>query len=139
MKNILTVCLGNICRSPYAAIVLQYGGGPAVDACSAGLRDKWAGRPAHEEMLELAAARGFDLTGHRATQVTTELMEWADVVLAMDHKVLDELRSQADPTVFGKMALYLDDQDVPDPYGGTKDGFAHAADLIEQGAHRHLP
>jgi len=139
VKNILTVCLGNICRSPYAASVLQRRGGSAVDARSAGLRDKWAGRPAHGEMLELAAARGFDLTGHRAMQVTTELMEWADVVLAMDHKILDELRSQADPTIFGKITLHLDDQDVPDPYGGTKGDFAHAADLIQQGAHRHLP
>ncbi|AZP14736.1 low molecular weight phosphotyrosine protein phosphatase [Streptomyces aquilus] len=139
MRNILTVCLGNICRSPYAASVLQHRGSWAVDARSAGLSDKWTGQPAHEEMLELAAARGFDLAGHRATQVTPELLEWADVVLAMDYKVLDELRRQADPTVFGKITFYLDDQDVPDPYDGTTDDFARAADLIQQGAHRHLP
>jgi hypothetical protein len=44
------------------------------------------------------------------------------------------------PATFSKIALYLDHQDVPDPYDDTTDGFAQAADLIQQGAaHRHLP
>lgn len=139
-RRILTVCLGNICRSPYAASVLQHHGGRDVEVRSAGLRDKWAGLPAHDEMLAIAVARGFDLTGHRATQVTPELIEWADAVVAMDRRVLDELRGRASAVSATKLALYLGNgQDVPDPYGGEEPDFTACADLIEEGAHRHVP
>ncbi|MEU2432473.1 MULTISPECIES: low molecular weight protein-tyrosine-phosphatase [unclassified Streptomyces] len=137
--RILTVCLGNICRSPYAASVLAYHGGATVEVRSAGLRDKWAGMPAHERMLELAAARGFDLTAHRAMRVTLELVGWADVVLAMDRAVLTELGGQADDTTIHKFALYLGDRDVPDPYGGDSAAFTACADVIEAAVNQHLP
>lgn len=136
--HILIVCLGNICRSPYAASVLTHHAGPPVEVRSAGLRDKWSGMPAHERMLELAAARGFELTTHRAVQVTADLMQWADVILAMDRAVLAELRSQADKTTAAKFALYLGDQDVPDPYKGDAAAFTACANTIEAAAPRHL-
>ncbi|MGW3056427.1 arsenate reductase/protein-tyrosine-phosphatase family protein [Streptomyces goshikiensis] len=46
-RRILTVCIGNICRSPLAAAVLAQRGGADVEVRSAGLCDKWAGGPAH--------------------------------------------------------------------------------------------
>lgn len=55
--------------------------------------------PAHEQMLGLAAARGYDLTGHRAVQVGPDLLERAIVILAMDRAVLTELRGQMDADV----------------------------------------
>ncbi|MFE7037206.1 low molecular weight phosphotyrosine protein phosphatase [Streptomyces sp. NPDC057621] len=103
-----------------------------------GLRDKWAGGPAHEEMFRLAAARGYDLTGHRATQVAPELMAWADLVLAMDRAVLDELRTLSSPDI-GTPSLYLGEGDVPDPYRGDEQAFRACADLIEAAASQHLP
>lgn len=136
--HILTVCLGNICRSPYAASVLAHHGGATVSVRSAGLRDKWAGHPAHERMLHLAAARGYDLTSHRAVQVSPALLEWADIVLAMDRAVLSELHGQAGPNT-GRLALYLGNRDVPDPYGGDEHAFTACADLIETAAPQHLP
>ncbi|WP_327421686.1 low molecular weight phosphotyrosine protein phosphatase [Streptomyces sp. NBC_01230] len=138
--RILTVCLGNICRSPYAASVLSHHGGASVEIRSAGLRSKWAGMPAHERMLGLAAARGYDLTGHRAVRVAPDLLEWANVILAMDRAVLTGLRGQMDantPRRFA-LALYLGDRDVPDPYGGDEAAFAACADIIEAGARQHI-
>lgn len=137
--RILTVCLGNICRSPYAACVLAHHGGATVAVRSAGLRGKWTGSPAHERMLHLAAARGYDLTGHRAVQVSPALLEWADIVLAMDRTVLSELRGRTGPNTTGELALYLGNRDVPDPYGGDENAFTACADLIEAAVQRHLP
>ncbi|MCW8101729.1 low molecular weight protein-tyrosine-phosphatase [Streptomyces tauricus] len=136
--RILTVCLGNICRSPYAAAILTHHGGTTVLVRSAGLRDKWAGRPAHQEMLRLAATRGYDLTGHRATQVTPDLLVWADLVLAMDRAVLDELHAFHGPHT-ATLALYLGEGDVPDPYCGDEHAFRACADLIEAAAPQHVP
>jgi protein-tyrosine phosphatase len=136
--RILTVCLGNICRSPYAASVLAHHGGVTMSVRSAGLRGKWAGGPAHARMLHVATARGYDLTGHRAVQVSSALLEWADLVLAMDRVVLGELRGRTGPNI-GQLALYLGNRDVPDPYGGDENAFTACADLIEEAAPQHLP
>jgi protein-tyrosine phosphatase len=136
--RILTVCLGNICRSPYAACVLAQDGGAAVRVRSAGLIDMWVGMPAHPSMIAVAADRGYDLSAHRAVQVRPDLMEWADVVLAMDRAVLTELRRLTDRATAHKLALFLDDRDVLDPYGGDDEAFTACAATIEEGAPRHL-
>jgi protein-tyrosine phosphatase len=137
-RRILVVCLGNHCRSPLAAVVLSRLGGSAVDVRSAGIRDKHAGRPAHPAMVAAAAACGYDLTGHRGVHVSAALLEWADVVLAMDSSNLAALRDLAAAYQAHKLELYLGDRDVPDPWGQGEAVFAMVTELIEQGAVRHL-
>ncbi|MCZ4098070.1 low molecular weight protein-tyrosine-phosphatase [Streptomyces sp. H39-C1] len=137
-RRILKVCLGNYCRSPLAAAVLAQHGGSAVEARSAGIVDKWVGGPAHPAMIDAAAAHGYDLTRHRAVQVSPALMAWADLILAMDHSILATLRDLADDHTAAKLALYLDDQDVADPYGQDEQAFAVCVEVIERGAWRHL-
>ncbi|MBV9026462.1 MAG: low molecular weight phosphotyrosine protein phosphatase [Streptomycetaceae bacterium] len=137
-RRILTVCLGNHCRSPLAAVVLTQLGGPAVDVRSAGLCGKWVGQPAHPAMVAAAAQRGYDLTSHRSVQVSPELLAWADVILAMDHANLAALQGLADVRTAAKLALYLGDRDVPDPWGQDDEAFAICAGIIEAGARRHL-
>jgi protein-tyrosine phosphatase len=137
-RRILVVCLGNYCRSPLAERVLADLGGSAVEVRSAGLIDKW--EQAHPEMTAAAAALGYDLTQHRPRQVTRELIDWADLVLAMDHFVLEQLRDIAGPNVRAEISLYLDrDRDVPDPMGHPAAEFTACALLIETGAASHLP
>ncbi|WP_030548445.1 protein-tyrosine-phosphatase [Streptomyces albus] len=138
-RRILAVCLGNHCRSPLAAAVLARLGGSAVEARSAGIRDKWAGRPAHPAMIAAAAARGYDLTGHRGVHLSPDMLDWADVVLAMDHANHASLHQLADLRAFRKVALYLGNRDVPDPFGQDEAAFAACAGIIEAGAARHLP
>ena len=137
-RRILTVCLGNICRSPMAAAVLARHGGAAVQVRSAGLSGKWVGRPADPAMIAAAAARGYDLTGHRAAQLDADLMRWAQAILAMDRATLAALRSLAAPHCASTLELYLPGQDVPDPFGHGREAFAACAALIESGAARHL-
>ncbi|MFJ9518019.1 low molecular weight phosphotyrosine protein phosphatase [Kitasatospora sp. NPDC101801] len=136
-RRILVVCLGNYCRSPLAEHVLAELGGSAVEVRSAGLIDKWAG--AHPEMVAAAAALGFDLTRHRPAQVSRELIDWADLVLAMDLSVLDRLRGFVAPDGNTKVRLYLDHgRDVPDPMGHSAKEFAACALIINTGAAYHL-
>ncbi len=136
-RRILVVCLGNYCRSPLAGRVLADLGGDAVEVRSAGLIDKW--KEAHPEMTAAATALGYDLTEHKPQQVTRKLIDWADLVLAMDHTVLEQLRGIAGPDTAAEIRLYLDhDRDVPDPMGRPAAEFAACALLIEAGAAHHL-
>lgn len=138
-RRLLTVCLGNHCRSPLAALVLAEFGGPAVEVRSAGIRDKWVGRPAHARMVTAAAGAGYDLTAHRGVHITRDLLGWADIVLAMDTGNLAALRALTDEKTAPKLGLYLTDRDVPDPWGKEPEAFADAVRLIQDGAPRHLP
>jgi protein-tyrosine phosphatase len=113
-------------------------GGTAVTVRSAGLRDKHVGAPAHPVMIAAAGARGYDLSGHRGVVVTSALLEWADVILAMDHDVLSALWEMAETPTQAKLALYLDDRDVPDPWGQPVEAFTTCASVIEACAARHL-
>ncbi|MFE0104475.1 low molecular weight protein-tyrosine-phosphatase [Streptomyces sp. NPDC059009] len=137
--RILTVCLGNICRSPYAAAVLTHHGGGAAEVRSAGLSGKWIGQGGHPDMVKTAAMRGFDLSGHHAVQVTDELLEWAHVILAMDRSVEAQLHGRTAGFTARKIHLYLEEGDVPDPYGQDAAAFTACAEAIEAGAARHLP
>ncbi|MEU5834529.1 low molecular weight phosphotyrosine protein phosphatase [Streptomyces diacarni] len=138
-RRLLTVCLGNHCRSPLAALILAQLGGPAVDVRSAGIRGKWVGHPAHEQMVTAAAAAGYDLTAHRGVHLNLALLEWADTVLAMDAGNLATLRALADETTMPNLGLYLGDRDVPDPWGKGREAFADVVRLLADGAPRHLP
>ncbi|MFB7618132.1 low molecular weight phosphotyrosine protein phosphatase [Kitasatospora sp. NPDC056181] len=139
-RRILTVCLGNYCRSPLAGAVLATKAGPALDIRTAGLIDMWVGKAAHPDMITAAAHLGYDLTDHHPTQVDRALITWADLVLAMDHSVLDQLRPIAGPRNEHKLRLYLaDGSDVPDPMGKGPEEFAASAAIIEAGAAPYLP
>ncbi|WP_052848808.1 low molecular weight protein-tyrosine-phosphatase [Streptomyces avicenniae] len=136
-RRILVVCLGNICRSPTAAAILARHGAPGIEVRSAGIRDKHTGMPAHPAMIRAAALHGYDLTMHRAAQVTSDDLEWADTVLAMDRRNLADLARH--PAAHTKALLYLGDRDVPDPWGRDDAAFADCVERIRGGAHRHLP
>jgi protein-tyrosine phosphatase len=86
--EILTVCTGNVCRSPMAEAFLQRDVdalGVDVHVSSAGtVRD---GLAAAEEVVELLDKRGLDLELHRSRLVTADLLASSDLILGMtrDH------------------------------------------------------
>ncbi|QGF24213.1 low molecular weight phosphatase family protein [Raineyella fluvialis] len=85
--RILTVCTGNICRSPAAEFLLRRGLGAGVVVESAGVA-ALVDRPVDPQMAERLRAGGVDTDGFRARYLTPELIERADLVLAMtrDHR-----------------------------------------------------
>lgn len=137
MSNLLVVCLGNYCRSPFAQLALARRGGPRTAVRSAGLIGKWQDQPAHPVMINAARRLGYDLAAHRAQQISLDMLDWADMVLAMDASVLTVLRAVCGADNESKLGLYLGDQDVPDPMGRSDAEFHECAVLIEAGTALH--
>ena len=86
--TILVICLGNICRSPYAEFVLRAEfrkrGREDIRVESAGFI--FPDRPSPPKAQRVAARRGQDLTSHRSRVIRSETVECADVVLVMSRQ-----------------------------------------------------
>jgi protein-tyrosine phosphatase len=142
--RICFVCSGNICRSPTAEIVLrrmleQEGLADEIEVCSAGIGDWHIGEGADRRSAAVLSERGYDSSPHRARQWERGWFTEHDLVVAMDESHLRDLVRMAGPahvdqvrlfTSFGPDATY---EDVPDPYYGGPQGFAHVLDVIESG------
>ena len=114
--RILVVCTGNIHRSPFAQAMLR----KALD--EAGLEDiavESAGLEAMEgehvptEAQAEALAWGVELSGHRARQVTRDLVQDADLILTMD-----TYHSTALTTAFPAHRDKVNALSIFDPEGG---------------------
>lgn len=83
--RVLTVCLGNVCRSPLAELELRRqaeDAGVAVEVRSAGLRAN-DGEAMDAGSAACAARHGLDGSAHAARRLDAELVAWADVVVAL--------------------------------------------------------
>ena len=133
-RSILFVCTGNICRSPTAEAVLRFLSGKAgleLHIESAGLGDWHVGQPPDERAQHHARKRGYDLSAQRARQVTVRDFERFDMILAMDRGHLRALQKLAPARHYGRVRLFVEGRDVPDPYSGGPEGFEHVLDLVE--------
>jgi protein-tyrosine phosphatase len=85
--TVLAVCTGNICRSPAVETLLRSVLDSSVDVSSAGTH-ALVGHPISEPMAELLTAGGFPPAEFAARQLTRELVEQADLILALtpDHR-----------------------------------------------------
>jgi len=142
--RVALVCLGNICRSPVADVVLSArvadaGLRDVVDVVSAGTGDWHVGEPMDRRSAATLTAAGYDPTRHRAQQVARTWFDEYDLVLAMDAVNLADLRGLAggasDPA---RLRLFRDfdpagrGADVPDPYYGGPDGFEAVLAMVER-------
>lgn len=143
--KVLFVCLGNICRSPTAeglfkAHLKNAGLEARVQTDSAGTAGWHVGKAPDARAIAAAAERGIDINALRARQVTKKDFSEFDYVLAMDSANLNDLLSLCPNDYPGRCCLYLDfaegapESEVPDPYYGGAEGFAHVLDLVEQAA-----
>lgn len=82
MTSILTVCTGNICRSPVAELLLREYLGDTVTIASAGTH-AMVGHGIPDELLVSLDADGIDGRSHRAQTLTETLARDADLIVAM--------------------------------------------------------
>ncbi|HET7172819.1 MAG TPA: low molecular weight protein-tyrosine-phosphatase [Nocardioidaceae bacterium] len=139
------VCLGNICRSPMAEVVLRdrlqrRGMADAVQVQSAGTGDWHVGQGMDARAARTLSRAGYDGSRHRARTVTPGWLGSQDLVLVMDHEnlqdVLAAMPPEADPDRVRMFRRFdpdsADDADVPDPWYGGYDGFADVLAVIER-------
>ena len=139
-RVVLVVCHGNICRSPYAASVLdreltRSAKGP-IRVESSGFVG-W-GRPCPPMAVEVAAARGVDLSKYRSNRLTPPGVSVADLIVVMDKVQARALRRLFEPDV-GEV-LILGDLDpepietrhIQDPYDQPKEVFERCYSRIDR-------
>lgn len=132
MKHILTLCIGNICRSPTAQALLAREF-PDKTIWSAGL-GALVGHPADSLSIEVAAPHGLDLSAHRAQQLATWMCQTAELILVMEQGHKTQLEQQY-PLARGKVFRLgeLGQFDIADPYRQSKAAFENAYTLIARG------
>jgi len=141
---VLMVCMGNICRSPTAEVVLRTklraaGLQRAVAVASAGTSDQHRGEPPDLRAVRHAALRGYDLSALRARGLEGADFTRFHWMVAMDASVLRILRKRLAPDAPVQTSLLLDyapqlgRTEVPDPYYGAPAGFEEVLDLVEAG------
>ena len=137
------VCLGNICRSPTAAAVMEHrlraaglAGRVAIE--SAGTGSWHVGEPPDRRAAAEARRRGIPMR-NEARQFRPADFDRFDLVLAMDSENAGELERIA-PSREARQKIRLlrsfgagatGDLAVPDPYFGGEDGFASVFDIID--------
>lgn len=138
MQNILTLCIGNICRSPLAQALLAREL-PAHTVWSAGL-NALVGAGADPFSIQVAEAHGLDISAHRAQQVTRWLCHNAELILVMEQAHKSELE-QLFPVVRGKVFTlgHISQFDIADPHRQPIDAFNTAYGAIAQGVADWVP
>jgi low molecular weight protein-tyrosine phosphatase len=146
--RICVVCLGNICRSPMAEVVLRTqldhaGLSGKVEVDSAGIGDWHAGEAMDSRSRAELTRRGFDGSGHTARQIQSSWLAGYDLLLAMDRSNVAELRqlAAADDELIGRVRLVRSfDPDapagaeVPDPYYGGPEDYTEVFELVDAAA-----
>jgi protein-tyrosine phosphatase len=142
MRTIVTVCTGNLCRSPMAEYILQ------DELAKAGVDDTvvesagiaaWEGDRAASMTLSFMAERGYDLSAHRTRRLTKQMIDDADLVLVMDRGHRGAATVLA-PQASAKIVLMatLDpsagDDEIGDPYGMNGQMFARVYETIRNAA-----
>lgn len=139
MLKVLFVCTGNTCRSPMAEALARHrmegSREGEVEFSSAGTLDL-GNAPASPDAVEVLSEIGVDLTSHRSTYLTAELIRSADLVVAMAERhrdVITSLVSEAEGKVvlLGEMDPERELSDIRDPIGGDKQIYREARDDID--------
>jgi protein-tyrosine phosphatase len=155
--RVAVVCLGNICRSPIADVVVnallaESGLSAAIEVTSCGTGTWHVGEPMDERAAAVLTASGYDAGRHRARHFGPDWHDH-DLILVMDHAnladVLADLPADLPADRHDRVRLFRsydpevgatdsdEVPDVPDPFYGGPDGFEEVLAIVERTAH-HL-
>lgn len=148
--RIMTVCTGNICRSPMAEVVLRArlrdaGLDAQVTVDSTGVSGEEQGNPIDSRARTALSRRGYagaDVAAHRARRVQAAQLGERDLVLAMTAQHAAALRRLA-PEHADRVHMFRSfdpaagtprrdsDLDVADPWYGGHEDFETCLDEVE--------
>lgn len=136
--RIALVCLGNICRSPMAHVVLESrladaGLADRVEVASSGTGGWHLGKPMDSRAAASLTTAGYDPSRHLAQQYDASWPTTYDLVLVMDRANLADVGGRQERV---GMFRDFDPEDpggeVPDPYYGGDDGFEEVLAMVER-------
>jgi tRNA threonylcarbamoyl adenosine modification protein (Sua5/YciO/YrdC/YwlC family) len=153
--NVLIVCTGNICRSPALEALLDHrvklvqAATPAAltgtpfaasfNFTSAGT-SALVGHGADGDMRERCPFPELDMDHHVARLVDEEMIEAADLVLAIDRTHLARMRRMVSETTAQKIRLADPmGRDIADPYGGLPEEYDEGWRRIDAVADALIP
>ena len=136
--NILTVCLGNICRSPLAHGILESKAPEDWYIDSAGTSGWHEGERPDTRSIITAKGRGLNIDQQRSRPFLAEDFERFDVIFAMDSSNYTNItRLAPDEASKAKVRLIMNEaypgenRQVPDPYTGGQRGFEDVYDMLD--------
>jgi len=135
--RILTVCTGNICRSPMAEGYLLHclkENYPDVYVSSAGVH-ALVGRPAEKLAQEICASNDIDISKHIARQINEDMIVQNDLILVVEEEHRHFIE-QKYPMSRGRVYLirqWLDQANVFDPFREPKNLFESSYQSIKEG------
>ena len=92
-ENVMFVCYGNIYRSPFAHYYARCVFPDTIRINSSGYLPR-KDRPCHQRAIDIADEFGIDLSGHRSSVITEEMVRQADIILTFDkqnrHELIDK-------------------------------------------------
>lgn len=139
---ILTICTGNVCRSPMAEKLLQHAlagqGTPLnqIEIVSAGVAAGY-GEPASVNSVTALKKVKIDLDGHKSQPLTQDLIDRAFLILGMTQSHIDTLNYHHTDLpervhLFREFMGKDDSPEIPDPYGQNYTAYAACFDSMAE-------
>lgn len=126
--TVMTVCTGNICRSPMAQIILgaqfeRRGMQGDVRVLSSGVSDEEHGHPIDPRAVRVLRERGYEIPAHHtAHRISPDEIERTDLFLPMTADHMRSLLRQIPSRKYGEVRMYRSfDPDLPHPRPGEED------------------